>query len=917
MAITRREFIKRSAIIGGLAGVSGAFIGTAMSSTLVVADELPATGVEKWVYTACDLCDQYCGLKIKVVDGVVVKVEGIEDHPLNHGRICSRPNSYMVYQYNPWRVQKPMKRTNPQKGIGIDPKWVEITWDEAFNTIAEKLKAVKAKDPHRLWMHNGHRSQGNFWSDFANVFGTTTRLGSVNFCTGGANHMSSVYFQGSGGCHPYLDYTKYFIEIGGRLYGAKGGPEVIRYATSLRENGMKCLNLCPMISPNNPNPDEWIPIKVGTDAAFILSMMYVMFYELGEDYPGYDVEFLKARSNGPFLIKPDGMYMRAEASDDPLFLDETRLEREFGKPLVWDPIDNVPKVYDDPTIKEYTLNGSYSVTWKDMPTVECRTAFQCLKDNVGKYKPEDAEKICTIPAATIRRIAKDFVDNAQIGSTIVIEGEEMRFRPSAFSYSKSYSGSRGWHTQSALKMINTLIGSINCPGGWGAQDVDLTLNEADGCNTIHDFMYTHIKFPPEYPGLNFDSRTGGGGMYPMCYNLNTLAWFAMENPEKYWLQHPCEVYWVNNANLFGNSFSPEFTAEQMKKIDFMIAMPYHFDEIADMCDIILPQASHLEGALTQMNIDPYCRTEPPGIEGYYLHQPSVEPLYDTKNVDEILMELSDRLGLLEDWNTRMNRRYLGRYPLEVGRRYTIEEIMDRKLKNDCGEAHGLEYFKQNGGYFTEENGPMGLYHDTEFPDSRYRIYTEDLVWARNEWKLDLDKLKAEHGATLRPSNDFVLNMMQPVPDWLERPYEQCPAEFDMYAVHYKTMQHSMATFMDNAWFAEYVALFDPYSMKIMIHPEAAKARGIKNGDVITAESVHGKDSTECVITELVRPDTIAIGGCMGSRSANIYPPSREGALFNRLCWADEEWRDPVTGNQENSMKVKVYKGAVNKGVEAV
>ena len=911
--ITRRDFVKSSAILGGLAGVGGAFFGSRHLSTL--AEAADTTGTVKWTNTCCDLCDQNCALKIKTVDGVVVWIEGDPLNPFSHGRICSRPNSYMVYQYNPWRVKAPMKRTNPEKGIGKDPKWVEITWDEAINTIAEKLKAVRAKDPHRFWQHNGHRAQGNFWSDFANVFGTTSRIGSVNFCTGGANHMSSVYFQGAGTVHPYLDYTMYFIEIGGRLYGAKGGPEVIRYSMQLREKGMHVLNLCPQIAPSNPNPDEWVPIKVGTDAAFILSMMYVMFYELGEDYPGYDVEFLKHRSNGPYLIKPDGMYMRADAKDDPLFVDDTRLKRKFGKPLVWDPIDKKPKVYDDPTIKEFTLNGTYKVKWKELPEVECRTAFQCLKDNVKKYKPEDAEKICTIPAATIRRITKEFIDNCMIGSTINIGGEEMRYRPSTFSYSKSYSGSRGFHTQSALKMINTLVGGVNCPGSWGAADVELPLNEADGCNEIHDFMYTNVKFPPEHPGLNFDSRTGGGGMYPLMYNLNTLAWYAMADPEKYWLQHPCEFYWVNNANLFGNSFSPEFTAEAMKKIDCMVAMPYHYDEIADHCDILIPQDSHLEGALTQMGMTPYCRTEPPGLDSVWLHHPVVERLYNTRNLDEILMDVAEKMGLLDAFNTRLNRRYMGKYPLEMGKRYTIAEIMDRKLKVAFGDQYGIEYFKKNGGLIHTDHGPLGTYHDNEYPDTRYRIYTEDIVWAMKEWKADLDKLKAEKGVSLRPSNEFVTGMGAPVPDWLERPYEKCPPEYDLYVVHYKTMMHSMATFMDNAWFEEYVRLFDPYSMTIQIHPEAAKKRGIKTGDVITVESVHGKDSTEAVVTELVRPDTIAIGGSMGSRSVNIYPPSRDGALFNRLCWADEDWRDPITGNQENSMKAKVYKGAVNKGVE--
>ena len=65
---------------------------------------------------------------------------------------CSR-----VHQYNPYRVKSPLKRTNPNKGLDQDPKWVEISWEEALSTIAKRLQKVRAEDPrkivlaHRLW----------------------------------------------------------------------------------------------------------------------------------------------------------------------------------------------------------------------------------------------------------------------------------------------------------------------------------------------------------------------------------------------------------------------------------------------------------------------------------------------------------------------------------------------------------------------------------------------------------------------------------------------------------------------------------------------------------------------------------------------------------------------------------------------
>jgi anaerobic selenocysteine-containing dehydrogenase len=57
--------------------------------------------------------------------------------------------------YNPYRVKGPLKRTNPEKGPNVDPGWVEITWDEALNTVAEKFKKIREEDPRKLLVWDG------------------------------------------------------------------------------------------------------------------------------------------------------------------------------------------------------------------------------------------------------------------------------------------------------------------------------------------------------------------------------------------------------------------------------------------------------------------------------------------------------------------------------------------------------------------------------------------------------------------------------------------------------------------------------------------------------------------------------------------------------------------------------------------
>lgn len=892
--LTRRQFLKTTAATAAVAAVGDRLFGGPVSTLVEAAPAAKAPTEDKWTSTYCNICDENCGILARTINGVVVKVDGNPDHPRSRGKICGRSNSYPMNLYNPYRVKAPMKRTNPEKGLGVDPKWQEISWDEALNTVAEKLKAIKKENPSAYWSHSGHRSMGSLWSDFTNVFGTKSNLGSVNFCTGGALHLSSYWMTGLSAADVNVAYTKWTMQMGGRHLGQKGAPLHNRIFSQAKDRGIKVVDLCPIIAPSDPNPDEWLPIKPGTDAAFFLAMTNVVLNELKT----FDVKFVKERTNGPYLIQvggpEDGLYMRASG---PKVKDPTRLKLEFGPPLIWDPVDNAAKPYNDKTIKDFALEGTFTING-----IQCKPAFQLLKDHVKKYPPEEAAKITTIPAETIRRMAKEFVENAQIGSTITIDGEELRYRPAAIGFSKGLSGSRGLMTQFTPRLLNVLVGAIDCPGGLGDRIPTLEPNPADGLIQLEAFIYTPIQFPPPHPSMN--------EMYPVRYNFNTLAWYAIAEPDKYYLQNPPKAYGFNGCNILGNSFNPPYIAEQMKKIPFIWGTPYHYDDVADMADVLLPPHSHLEtfGGSNEpresgdMDCARYTMA--------FIEQPVVKPVFNTREVDDILIQLADKIGILNGKGglyDRVNRNLKDPSKLDVNAKYTWEEVFDRQLKSAYGDQFGLSYFKEKGYKVLEEHKPEDLFaiEKEEFAKTRVPLYFEYLVWCGRQHRQEYEKFKDKF--SYRPSNDHVFNYYKGLPEWMPRPYESLPPEFDLYAVHYKTMLHSMATFMDNAWIAEHTKRYDPYTMNIMIHPDTAAKRGIKSGDLIWIESPFGKTSGEATVTQLTRPDTVALGGDFGAKSPLMYPAANEGAQFNTLCWAREEWRDPITGNQENTMKVKVYK----------
>ena len=106
--ISRRAFLK-------LAGISAAAAALYQSSGSILAalnaidQETPASE-EKWVHSVCQLCPAECGLRVRVVGDVAVKISGNRQNPNNHGRTCPKGQVGLHLLYNPDRVRTPLMR---------------------------------------------------------------------------------------------------------------------------------------------------------------------------------------------------------------------------------------------------------------------------------------------------------------------------------------------------------------------------------------------------------------------------------------------------------------------------------------------------------------------------------------------------------------------------------------------------------------------------------------------------------------------------------------------------------------------------------------------------------------------------------------------------------------------------------------
>lgn len=873
-------------------------------------------GEDIWIPALCEgyCADNPCALRVRRVNGVAVNIEpnregdNFQELAKGHAKLCAKAFGNIQKIYNPHRIKTPLKRTNPGKGMGIDPKWVSITWEEALDIVAKKLNEIRSLDSSRL-SHGGPGLGGLFacpaWHAFMRVFGHTRSLfgGRGTRCEMG-EHTFAQRIHGAFQCEPDLDYCDYLLILGNNTSVSGGATEGTLFADA-RERGMKIIVVDPVLSPTAAKADEWLPIKPGTDTAFLLAMINVIVNELGL----YDERFLKHETNSPYLIRPDGSFLR---------------DKETGKVLIWDPKAKKAKAYDDSSIEDFALEGTYEIGG-----IKGKPAFQALKDHVMQYTPEWASSITDIPANTIRRISREFVERARIGSTIEIGGMTFPYRPVAMKLGRGISGiMHSYHAVLANHILAALVGSIEVPGGHMGGHTNREGKIRDGVwfygvdfdwgiqagedGMPRSYHWPFIWPPKSYGGAEiFVPMTGEepqSGMPPAAadpcmdffFQLDHLDWRNLvEPPENLPVPLPPEMWIGYRTNPLMSLGNKQLVAKAMKNIPFIVTISYVLDEVTEFADIVLPEEVELERYLLYHKTRSVCHKK------YYqlmLQQPVVEKMHDTWNANDIFIELADRLGLLNRFNTVMNTLLdlKGPYRLETDRKYTWMEVVDRQCKSYTDGAFGLEWFKKNGGLVRSVSveDQYDIHRVMNEKKLRYPVpYMEDVKRAGEELNHNLRKV----GIDWWPTDEYV-----PLPTYYPQEIEQLPPEYDFYVTNCRLATFGWGNNVDIPWMNE-VSEHIRGANRVMMNAGAAKDRGIENGDDIWIESPFGKVRQKVCLIQGIRPDVVLIPGQFGHWA---MPVAREKGRvsISDLLPVDYKWTDSVTGTQQGQLvKAKVYK----------
>ncbi len=233
-------------------------------------------------YRACHLCEAICGLEIITKNNQVLSIKGDKKDPISHGFICPKATAIADIHTDPDRIKKPMKR--------IGEKWVEISWDEALQTTAEKLVAIQKK--------HGQSSVG-FYAGNPNVhnYGNLTHGPLLrraiktrnNFSATSLDqlphHLSSYAMYGHQFFIPIpdIDRTELMVIFGGNPIASNGSimtmPDAPKRFKALQARGGKLVVVDPRRTETANIADQHHFIRPGKDAYVLLAIINTLFKE--------------------------------------------------------------------------------------------------------------------------------------------------------------------------------------------------------------------------------------------------------------------------------------------------------------------------------------------------------------------------------------------------------------------------------------------------------------------------------------------------------------------------------------------------------------------------------------------------------------------------------------------------------------
>ena len=696
-------------------------------------------------FARCYMCKNMCGI-ITTVEGKTVRVSPNKNHP--QPGICGRGAAGPYLLNHPDRLKSPLIR----KG----DKLVPTDWDTALNEVVKVLKELRDEGHPEYLAITFHDYGKEILERFANLYGTPNLIGHESVCHGPRTVAAQLVLgaEGPRSIDPDYPNSKFVVFIGRNpLEGIV--PDIVRRIDEGRKKGLKIAVIDPRKSAIAQRyADRWIPIKPGSDTAFLLSVIYYMIRK-----GMYDEDFLRKYSNAGLIIYEDDLTPTGEYSDN----------------LLYEGVKDGRKV---------------------------ATAFKLLEKEGEKVYP----RLKDVTGATyddVEYIAENLWEN----------------RPSAAI-------DDGWHTSFSIDstytwmsafIINAMIANIDRKGG---------------------LVFAKKPKVKLYDVSNVKAKKIDKIRYPLTYAAFQEVYRAILTGNPY----PIKVLFVVGTNLDGRDPNSELVRRALEKV-YLVVVDVMPSEVTEYAEVVLAESTYFE------------RDELPlpvgwSLDGWIdIHQKTIEPIYDTRSLTWIMLELEHRLGLSNETFEDLKKRVLSQ--LKVDEKELYEKGCVKVYQGDIYEVYP---------YKERLNTPSG----------KIEIYSE----------------------TLKKYGYY------PIPTYIEK--NIAPRDIDeFYLVSGHTLYHTQ----DSITFDIPTLIRIQPDNPVMINSKRAQALGIKDNDEVEVISLTTGAKVKCKVkvTDAIREDTVFTYFGFGRHAKGERFAYGHGFDVNSLI--SDQITDPISGSIAQSLNI--------------
>jgi anaerobic selenocysteine-containing dehydrogenase len=544
-----------------------------------------------------------------------------------------------------------------------------------------------------------------------------------------------------------------------------------------------------------------------------------------------------------------------------------------------------------------------------------------------------AEKETGVPAQTIRRVAAEIADVA-FKQQIEIDQpwtdwagrqhDKMIGRPVSMHAMRGISAhSNGFHTCRAIHLLQILLGSIDCPGGFrykppfpkAAPPPLKPTGKSDQIAPNSPMPGPPLGFPagPEDLLVEKDgtprridhafSWEAPIAAHGMMHMVITNAHNQDPYPVDLLFMYMANMSWNSSMNTAGTK--EMLTAKDEKTGEYRIPKimysDAYFSEMVAYADLVLPDTTYLERWDCISLLDrPICSAESAADS---IRQPVVEPDRDVRPFQSVLIDLGSRIGLPGLTNEDGSAKYPGGYPDYLVNHERAPGIGSLAgWRGEDGNSHGtgspnknqLDKYVENGCFWEHELPPEQHYFKHANRDYLDYAASAGFIGAANQIILQVYseplqkfRLAAKGHGSIQPPDQHrkrIETYFDPMPIWYP-PFEGEALDTTEYPMHALTqrpmaMYHSWGS--QNAWLRQIHSTNPLYINRI-----TAQAHDIEDGDWVWVVSHHNRVKAQAKLMEGVNSDTVWTWNAIGKQKGawNLDPDAPEaktGFLLNHV-----------------------------------